>query len=133
MEEMEEGRFDREMSIDEEIEFEARAEAFVNMFEGLEKEKFFMANPMRMKQYEFSYAMLLKSIKDIGKDVKITYDRSEHNRTVAWIRLEGKNITTTDIERFSRACEFANATDIYPLTNGNVRIEFTFRNIFNAQ
>lgn len=128
-------RFGRDISEEAGEAFEETVDAYGEFLKELAdgKEDTFVVNPHRVEQMEFSYKMLLKSIRDVGKDVAITYGISNANRTMAWMRVEGKTIHATDIERFSRACEFANATDIYPLANGDVRIEFTFRGIFAAQ
>lgn len=127
-------RFGRDISEGAGEEFEELADAFLEYIKESagEAETTFLLNPHRVEQMEFSYKMLLKSVRDVGKDVKVTYSMSDVNRTMAWMRVEGKRINALDIERFSRACEFADATDIYPLTNGNVRIELTFRGIFAA-
>lgn len=112
--------------------FEAEADALLEYLNNHEKETTFLLNPHRVEQMEFSYMMLLKSIIGIEDRVSISYSVSSANRTVAVIRLEGENIEAKDIKLFSRACEFADATDIYPLVNGMVRVEYTFRNIYAA-
>lgn len=133
---MAENRFDG-MSEEEKEELGeellSELDSFIEFLNECEKETTFMLNPHRVEQMEFSYKMLLKSIAGVNKNVSISHFMSDVNKTVAVIRLEGKNIDAIDIERFSRACEFADATDIYPLARGVVRIEFTFRKIFEAR
>lgn len=128
-------RFGRDTSEESVEELEECLDGYIAFLHECETgvEDTFVLNPHRVEQMEFSYKMLLKSIKDAGKDVKVTCRISEVNRTMGVMRVEGKNIVAKDIERFSRACEFANATDVYPLANGEVRIEFTFRNIYAAK
>ena len=129
---------DRFAMSEEELEaageaLEEEVDALLEYLNECGKETTFMLDPYRAKQMELSYNMLLNSIAGIDKEVSVSYFISEANRTVGVLRLEGKNIDAIDIERFSKACEFADATDIYPLTKGVVRIEFTFRRIYIAQ
>lgn len=119
-----------EMSIEEEENITAHVDALVDYLKELPHDDVFILNPKRVEQMKFSYAMLLKSIAGIEKEVSITYGISEFDRTMASIKLEGRDLEVCDIERFSRAAEFADSTDIYPLVEDKIRMTFTFHGIY---
>lgn len=86
-----------------------------------------LINPIKIQQMQFSYGVLKYLTKNTG--VKLTYALHEPFKSMGSISVEGKNLAFTNTEWFSRAAEFASNTEIYPLTNGKVRMTLTFHGL----
>lgn len=84
-------------------------------------------NPIKIQQMQFAYGVLKYLTRD--SDVKLTYALHEPFKSMGSISVEGKNLVFTNSEWFSRAAEFASNTEIYPLTNGKVRLTLTFHGL----
>lgn len=84
-------------------------------------------NPIKIKQMQFAYGVLKYLTKD--SDAKVTYVLNEPFRSMGSIFVEGTDISITNAEWFARAAEFASNTEIYPLTNGKVRMAITFHGL----
>lgn len=83
--------------------------------------------PSRLKQMQFAYKVLEKLT--VGRNVRLTYEIHKPWNSMGSIVLEAKELVFNDAEWFSRAAEFASNTEVYPLTNGNVRMAFTFHGL----
>lgn len=81
----------------------------------------------KYRQMQFTYAVLKYLLK--GCDASLSYKLNQPFKSMGSITVEGSNLKFTNAEWFSRAAEFSSNVDIYPLTNGKVRIEFTFHGL----
>ncbi|MBE6926932.1 MAG: hypothetical protein E7467_00335 [Ruminococcaceae bacterium] len=81
-------------------------------------------NIQRVDQLRFAYAGAQKYASGINVDVRMCENMPFVG--MGSVQIEGKTIAFTNTEWFARIAEFANNTEIYPLTNGNVRVTFTF-------
>lgn len=84
-------------------------------------------DPVKMEQMKFAYAALQHLAK--CTNATISYELNEPFKTVGTITVEGKSLEFFNAEWFSRALEFASNTEVYPLTNGKVRMTLTFHSI----
>ena len=64
-----------------------------------------------------------------GGIVYLTEANKQAIEAVTSLNIEGKNLTFTNAEWFARAAEFASNTEVYPLTNGNVKMTLTFHGL----
>lgn len=84
-------------------------------------------NPIKIQQMQFSYGVIKYLTQNT--DAKMSYALNEPFKSMGSISVEGKNLAFTNSEWFARACEFASNTEVYPLTNGNVRLTLTFHGL----
>lgn len=84
-------------------------------------------SPIKIQQMQFAHGVLQYLIK--GTDAKLTYALNEPFKSMGSISVEGKNLSFTNAEWFARAAEFASNTEIYPLSNGKVRMTMTFHGL----
>lgn len=78
----------------------------------------------KYKQVEFVYECMKYLMQ--GTDTKITYELFEPVKTMASVSVECEDIEINDVVWFSRAVRFASNVEVYPLTNGKLRMTFTF-------
>lgn len=120
--------FDREFMNDDEIEEELDA-----LLETMGDDINVLAPPMsvlspiRLQQMQFVYAVLKYLTRTT--DAKISYELQKPFKTMGSITVEGRVLEFSKAEWFSRAAEFANFTNIYPLSANRVRLEFTFHGL----
>lgn len=81
-------------------------------------------NVQRLDQLKFAYALAQKYTS--GINIKVRLCENTPFMGMGSVQIEGKNITFANTEWFARMAEFANNTEIYPLSNGTVRVTFTF-------
>lgn len=81
----------------------------------------------KYKQMQFTYAVLKYLTK--GSGASLSYKLHQPFKSMGSITIEGNELTFGNAEWFSRAAEFASNVDIYPLTNGKVRMTFTFHGL----
>ena len=84
-------------------------------------------NPIKIQQMQFSYGVIKYLTQNT--DTKLSYALHEPFKSMGSITVEGKCLTFTNSEWFARAAEFASNTEIYPLTNGKVRLTLTFHGL----
>ena len=84
-------------------------------------------NPIKVQQMQFAYSVLKYLTK--GVDAQLSYKMCEPYKSMGSISVEGANLTFANSEWFARAAEFASNTEIYPLTNGKVRMTLTFHGL----
>lgn len=84
-------------------------------------------DPIKVQQMQFAYGVLKYLTKNT--DAKLSYALHEPFKSMGSISVEGKNLAFTNAEWFSRAAEFASNTEVYPLTNGRVRMTLTFHGL----
>lgn len=81
-------------------------------------------NVQRVDQLKFAYALAQKYTS--GINVRVRLCENSPFMGMGSVQIEGKSITFANTEWFARMAEFANNTEIYPLSNGMVRVTFTF-------
>ena len=87
-------------------------------------------NINRVNHLQFTYKVLEKMTR--GHDVKLECVIDKPFPGMGVISLETKeSVIFPDTEWFARAVEFSNNFNVYPLTNGNVRMDFTFYGVTN--
>lgn len=87
-------------------------------------------NPIKIQQMQFSYGVIKYLTQNT--DAKMSYALNEPFKSMGSISVEGKNLAFTNSEWFARACEFASNTEVYPLTNGKVRLTLTFHGLVRS-
>lgn len=120
--------FEREFMNDEDVEEELDA-ILESVRDDLEAEE---AQPtvlslIRFRQMQFVYAVLKYITRETNAN--ITYELQKPFKSMGSIAVEGRLLEFDKPEWFARAAEFANSTDIYPLSSNNVRIEYTFHGL----
>lgn len=79
----------------------------------------------RLKQMEFAYAVMKYLVRDIP-GCSLSYKLHEPFKSCGSITVEAKELYFIKREWFARAAEFASNVEIYPLTNGRVRLSMGF-------
>ena len=88
-------------------------------------------NPKRMRELEVAYTEISKIVLSISPDAKIECILGELGDGSASIGVEADELIVEDIKAFVSVSEKANNFEIYPLTNGHLRMAFMFRNVMN--
>ncbi len=120
--------FDREFLSDAEVEEELDA-ILESIGENLieDEARPTIANPHRIEQMQFSYAVMKYLTRNTN--AVISYELYKPFKTMGSISVEGKLLEFDKPEWLARAAEFADTTDIYPLSANKVRVEFTFHGL----
>lgn len=84
-------------------------------------------NPIRFQQMQFSYGLMKYLTRNTG--AQLTYTLNEPYMSMGSISVEGSCLDFTNAHWFARAAEFASNTEIYPLSNGKVKLTLTFHGI----
>lgn len=120
--------FESEYTSDEEIESDMDA-LMLSMAEEIEQDesRTSIINPYRMKELAFTY----KSMKYIthGSKAKVTYKLHEPYQSMGSVSVTGKNIVFSNMSWFVRAVEMASNFEVYPKTNGDICMTFTFHGL----
>lgn len=82
--------------------------------------------PTKMQQMNFVHSVAKFITKN--QNAKVTYTLNKPYKSMGNVTIEGDNLILSG-KWFSRAAEFANNTEIYPLVNGKIRITFTFHGL----
>ena len=83
----------------------------------------------RLYQMQFAAIAMKRKALEYPEALKITVSQSEVTPDYGSVRIEGPDICVKDMKWFGRATEFADDVEIYPLANGNIRLELTFRHL----
>lgn len=120
--------FEREFMSDEDVEktLDALLKECVDDLEKSEA-RTTIISPKRLEQMQFVHAVL-KYITRFTK-AKITYELYKPFKTMGSISVEGAILDFNEPEWFARAAEFADSTNIYPITSDKIRIDFTFHGL----
>ncbi len=94
---------------------------------GEEEERVTMLDTQRFQQVQFVYAVMKYLTKNSG--AVLTYKLYEPYKTMGSVSVEAYSLSFSDTEWFMRAMEFADSTEVYPLTNGRIRLTFTFHRL----
>lgn len=84
-------------------------------------------NPIRMKQMQFTHSVLKRLAE--GCDANVTYAIHKPFLSMGSITVEGESLEFLDCKWLGRAMEFASCVEVYPLSNGNVRLTLTFHDL----
>ena len=84
-------------------------------------------NLPRVKQLEFAFEALKILLKD--QDVSITTKLNEPFKSMGSVSVEGKTLIFSRTEWFNRIAKVASNIEVYPLTNGKLRMTFTFHGL----
>lgn len=87
-------------------------------------------NLPRVKQLEFAYEVL--KILLAGQDALISYKLNDPFKSIGSVSIEGRNVAFSKIEWFIKAANVADNMEVYPLTNGKLRMTLTFHNVTTA-
>lgn len=125
---MNKNEFEIEFHSDEEV-WEMLDNVVVTVGEAIavDENKPAVLNPIKIQQMQFSYGVIKYLTQNT--DAKMSYALNEPFKSMGNISVEGKNLAFTNSEWFARACEFASNTEVYPLTNGKVRLTLTFHGL----
>ncbi len=125
---MDTNEFEIEFHSDEEV-WEMLDSVVVTIGEAIavDEEKPAVLNPVKIQQMQFAYGVIKYLAKNT--DARVTYALNEPFKSMGSISVEGVNLTFTNSEWFARVAEFASNTEIYPLTNGKVRMTLTFHGL----
>lgn len=118
-------RFELDFADDEQIEA-----ALDVITEAIQKdeEKTTIVSVRRFEQMQFAYAVL-KRIAERTPGVSISYELYKPFKSMGYITLEGETLEVHDRKWFSRAAEFADNIEVYPLAKNRVRLTMTFHGI----
>ncbi|NLO47551.1 MAG: hypothetical protein GX111_04420 [Clostridiales bacterium] len=123
---------DFEPSHDEPDFDEASFDAFLEMLAyEMNQPRTFILNPKRMRELEVAYTEISKIVLSISPDAKIECTFSKLGCSSASISVEADELIVEDIKAFVSVAEKADNFEIYPLTNGHLRMAFMFRNVMN--
>lgn len=115
--------------IDERLELSEFRDSCQDLYNKIVEEEHspHVLNEKRVKEMCYAVSMLEK----IGSDADATVCHSfgENIQSMGSAYIEGLDIVCRDTNLFSQVVRLADGIDVYPLTNGNVRIEFAFHNI----
>lgn len=84
-------------------------------------------NLTRMQQMQFSYTVLKKLCKN--GDMTVRCIQNEPFKSMGSIFVEGDSLSFLDCKWLSRAVEFADNVEIYPLKDEKVCMVLTFHNL----
>lgn len=92
-----------------------------------EESRVHMLAENKLRQMQFTHAVLKYLTK--GTDAVVSHKLNQPFKSMGSIIVEGADLSFSNAEWFARAAEFASNVDVYPLTNGKVRMAFTFHGI----
>ncbi len=109
----------------------AEFDAFVESLARLRRDSVSILNLPRVRAMRFACAAIKKVLRESGCFATIICKQSDLAPDVGFVSVEGKEIDIRNMEWFCRAAEFADNTEVYPLTNGKVRMTFGFNNLLS--
>lgn len=92
-----------------------------------EESRITMLDTQRFQQMQFAYAVMKYLTKN--SNAVLTYKLYEPYKTMGSISVEACSLSFSDMEWFMRAVEFADNTEVYPLTSGRIRLTLTFHGL----
>lgn len=121
-----ENDFDAEGFEDEDF---AEIDNLIELLNSLPRTEVSVLNQWRVQQMRFACAMIKRVLRETSSGAGIECKQHEFDPNVGVVRVEGVSLNIADIEGFSRAAEFADNTEIYPLEANKVRMTFTFHGL----
>lgn len=120
--------FDNEFTSPEEVEemLNSLTELIGEQAEN-ENNRTAIINPDKIKGVLYTYKVLKYLTK--GTEAKVTYKLNEPYRSMGSVNVVGKNLTFSNPEWFMVAVKLASNFNVYPKTDGTVRMDFTFHGL----
>jgi len=115
----------------EEQNFDSTFDALINYFKNLPKATIKMINPKR-------YRLMLEVAAQLTDFLKKTLSEGEINIEInqlfnlGSISIELESLTINDPNAFSKLICKADNFEIYPLTNGNIKLDITFQSVLRS-
>lgn len=120
--------FDNEFTSPEEVEemLDSLTELIGEQAEN-ENNRTAIINPDKIKGVLYTYKVLKYLTK--GTEAKVTYKLNEPYRSMGSVNVVGKNLIFSKPEWFMVAVKLASNFNVYPKTDGTVRMDFTFHGL----
>ena len=83
--------------------------------------------PIRLQMMNFSYSVLKRIAAENG--MTISYELHKPFQSMGSICLEGEDLVFLNCKQLARAISFADNIDVFPLTNGRIRLVLTFHGL----
>lgn len=118
------------MSIEfENEELDAIIQAFGEAIE-FDEQRTCILVPERLRQMATAYRFLT----EIGKenDATVTYTLNEPYKSMGSVCIEAESLEFSDVPKMMSAICRSKNVDVYPLTNGNIRMVLTFHGLVKA-
>ena len=80
--------------------------------------------PIRLQMMNFSYRILKRIAEENG--MTVSYELHKPFQSMGNICLEGEDLVFLQCKQLARAISFADNIDVFPLTNGRIRLVLTF-------
>lgn len=111
-------------------EYEKRKQDFEEKMDQLEYETLStwgsVLNEERISQLREAFYALLRLFDENGNEAEISYEENELTLTRGNFIIEGKQLRWGDMEKLGYILDAADNMDVYPLTNGGIRMTFGF-------
>ena len=89
-------------------------------------------NQKRLKEFEYAFINITRIVKKASPDAIIEYDLNDgFNTGHGGIQIETDELSTTKIKEFIEAIKFASDFEVFPLTNGNIKIILGFKGLLD--
>lgn len=123
---------DKEFEIDfsSEEEIEEMLDGIVNSVGemiAVDEAKTSVLVPEKLQKMQFVHGVIKYLTK--GTNAKVTYTLHSPFKSMGSIFVEAEEIKFSDVKWFARIMRFADNIDIYPLTNGKVKMAITFHGL----
>lgn len=105
----------------------ANAEAFTKALDE-QVQNHPQANAERISHVLFSY-YVMKEISKANKGVKVTYELGSPSKNMGVVSVVGKAMSFKDSKLFMGVVGLATNFEVYPKTDGTVRMNFTFHGL----
>ena len=83
--------------------------------------------PLRLQMMNFSYSVLKRIAVENG--ITVSYELHKPFQSMGSICLEGEDLVFLHCKQLARAIGFADNIDVFPLTNGKIRLVLTFHGL----
>lgn len=110
-------------------EHTAEFERFLEHMRQLPKASMFVMNFEQMGKMNECAKIMKDALTATNSSAEIFCEQSDCDNTFGVVRVEGATVYMTDAEQFAVAAGLANHTEIYPLAENKVRVEFTFHHL----
>ena len=119
-----------EFNFSSEAEIEEMLDGIVNSVEDMiiaDEEKTAVLVPEKLQKMQFVHGVVKYLTK--GTKAKVTYSLHTPFKSMGSVFVEAEEIKFYDMKWFERIVQFADNVDIYPLTNGKIRMAITFHGL----
>ena len=120
--------FENEFYSDEEVEetLDALIQSLNEQVQGTQN-TVSVVNPQRLQCLKYTYQMLKYLTR--GTDAVVTYEVHKPLTSMGSVSVVGKNLRFSNSRLFSASVQLASNFEMYPKTDGTVRMDFTFHGI----